>query len=54
MPVSRKSRAKYGDMDISMMTRIKELEEESRRLKKMYAESKMDAEILQETMATKS
>ena len=48
-----KWRAKYGGMDVSMMTRMKELEEENRRLKKMYAESKMDAEILQEAMAKK-
>ena len=49
-----KWRAKYGGMDVPMMTRMKELEEENRRLKKMYAESKMDAEILQEAMAKKS
>ena len=33
-----KWRAKYGGMDASMMTRLKELEDENRRLKKMYAE----------------
>lgn len=48
-----KWRAKYGGMDVSHMTRLKELEEENRRLKKMYAESKMDAEILQEALAKK-
>ena len=47
-----KWRAKYGGMDVSMMTRMKELEE-NRRMKKMYAESKMDAEILQEAMGEK-
>jgi putative transposase len=40
-------------MDVSLLTRMKELEEENRRLKKMYAESKMDAEILREAMAKK-
>jgi putative transposase len=30
-----KWRAKYGGMDVSMMSRMKELEEENRRLKKM-------------------
>ena len=30
-----KWRAKYGSMDVSMMSRIKELEEENRRFKKM-------------------
>jgi len=48
-----KWRAKYGGMDVSHMTRLKELEEENRRLKKMYAESKMDAEILREALAKK-
>ncbi len=28
--------ATYGSMDVSMMLRMKELEEENRRLKKMY------------------
>ncbi len=33
-----------------MMTRMKELEDESRRLKKMYAEEKLKAEIISEAM----
>ncbi len=33
-----KWRTKFGGMDASMMTRLKELEEENRRLKKMYAD----------------
>jgi putative transposase len=40
-----KWRAKYGGMDTSMMVRMKELEEENRRLKRMYAEERMKAEI---------
>jgi len=32
-----KWRAKFGGMDASLMTRMKELEDENRRLKKMYA-----------------
>jgi len=48
-----KWRAKYGGMDASLMARMKELEEENRRLKKMYAESKMDAEILREALTKK-
>ncbi|PML17036.1 transposase, partial [Vibrio breoganii] len=31
-----KWRSKYGGMDASLMTRMKELEDENRRLKKMY------------------
>ena len=48
-----KWRAKYGGMDASMVARLKELEEENRRLKKMYAEERLKAEIIQEAMAKK-
>lgn len=48
-----KWRAKYGGMDVSMMSRLKELEEENRRLKKMYAEERLKAEIVQEALAKK-
>lgn len=48
-----KWRAKYGGMDASMMARLKELEEENRRLKKMYAEERLKAEIVQEALAKK-
>lgn len=46
-------RAKFGGMDASMMKRMKELEEENRRLKKMYAEERMKAEIVQEALQKK-
>jgi putative transposase len=48
-----KWRSKYGGMDASMMSRMKELEEENRRLKKMYAEERLKSEIIQEAMAKK-
>ena len=48
-----KWRAKFGGMDASMMKRLKELEDENRRLKKMYAEERLKAEIIQEAMAKK-
>jgi putative transposase len=48
-----KWRSKYGGMDASMMTRLKELEDENRRLKKMYADERLKAEIIQEAMAKK-
>ncbi len=48
-----KWRAKYGGMDASMVARLKELEDENRRLKKMYAEERLKAEIIQEAMAKK-
>lgn len=48
-----KWRAKYGGMDASMMARLKELEDENRRLKKMYAEERLKADVLKEAMAKK-
>ena len=36
-----KWRARFGGMDTSMMARMKELEDENRRLKKMYLEEKI-------------
>ena len=48
-----KWRAKYGGMDASMMARLKELEDENRRLKKMYAEERLKAEIVQEALQKK-
>lgn len=48
-----KWRAKYGGMDTSMMARMKELEQENARLKKMYAEERLKAEILKDAMAKK-
>ncbi|PHU99788.1 hypothetical protein CSQ88_20635 [Iodobacter sp. BJB302] len=46
-----KWRAKFGGMDISMMTRMKELEDENKRLKKMYIEAQMQADIIKEAMS---
>ena len=48
-----KWRSKYGGMDASLMARMKELEEENRRLKKMYAEERLKAEIVQEALSKK-
>jgi putative transposase len=48
-----KWRSKYGGMDASMMARLKELEEENRRLKKMYAEERLKADIVQEALTKK-
>ena len=48
-----KWRAKYGGIDVSMMSRMKELEEENRRLKKMYLEEKLKAEIVAEALEKK-
>jgi putative transposase len=48
-----KWRARFGGMDASLMARLKELEEENRRLKKMYAEERLKAEIVQEALQKK-
>lgn len=48
-----KWRARFGGMDVSLMKRMKELEDENRRLKKMYAEEKLKAEIRQEALEGK-
>jgi len=48
-----KWRSKYGGMDASLMARMKELEDENRRLKKMYAEERLKAESVQEALAKK-
>jgi len=48
-----KWRSKFGDMDTSLMKRMKELEDENRRLKKMYAEEKLKAEIAREAIEKK-
>lgn len=48
-----KWRAKYGGMDASMISQMKVLEDENRRLKKMYAEMSMQAELLKEALGKK-
>jgi putative transposase len=48
-----KWRAKYGGMDASLMSRLKELEAENRQLKKMYAEERLKAEIVKEALEKK-
>lgn len=48
-----KWRAKYGGMDAYLMARLKELEDENRRLKNMYAEERLKAEIVQEALSKK-
>jgi putative transposase len=48
-----KWRAKFGGMDASAMKRLKELEEENARLKRMYADEKLKAEVLAEAIEKK-
>jgi putative transposase len=46
-------RSKYGGMDASLMRRLKELETENARLKKMYAEERIKSELRQEALEGK-
>ena len=48
-----KWRAKYGGMDASMISRLKELESENARLKKMYADVQLQNEVIKEAMTKK-
>lgn len=48
-----KWRSKFGGMDASLMKEMKELRAENARLKKMYAEELLKAEIRQEALEGK-
>ena len=48
-----KWRAKYGGMDASMVSQMKAMEEENRRLKRMYADLSMQADLLKEAHGKK-
>lgn len=44
---------KFGGMDVPRVARMKELEDENRRLKKMYAEAQLSTDLLREALAKK-
>jgi putative transposase len=46
-------RTKYAGMQIAEVKRLKELEDENRRLMKMYAELSLQNEIIKEALAKK-
>ncbi len=48
-----KWRSKFGGMDVSLMARMRELEQENARLKRMYADAKLRADVVQEALAKK-
>ena len=45
-----KWRARFGGMDASMISQMKSIEDENRRLKKMFAELSMQNELLKEAL----
>jgi putative transposase len=48
-----KWRAKFGGMDASLITEMKDMAEQNRRLKKMYAEMSMQNDLLKEALGKK-
>ena len=48
-----KWRSKYGGMDASMMSRLKELEQENSRLKRMYADVQLKYEAVRDALGKK-
>ena len=46
-------KSKYGGLEVNEARRLRELEEENRRLRKMYVEEKLKAEIVTEALAKK-
>jgi putative transposase len=48
-----KWRAKYSGMDASALKRLKELEEENRRLKQMYADLSLEHRVLKDIVEKK-
>lgn len=46
-------KSKYGGMQVAEVKRIKELEEENRRLKKMYADLSLQHDITKEALTKK-
>ena len=48
-----KWRSRYGGMDASMVSQMKAMEEENRRLKKMFAELSMQNDLLKEALGKK-
>lgn len=48
-----KWRAKFGGMDASMVSEMRAMSEENRRLKRMYAEMSMQNDLLKEALGKK-
>lgn len=46
-------KSKYSGMDVSQIRRLKELEDENRKLKQMYADLALDNKILKEVIEKK-
>ena len=48
-----KLRAKFDGMDVSLMAKMKEFEDENRRLKKLYIDAQAQALIVEKALAKK-
>ncbi len=49
-----KWRAKFGGMDASMVSQMKSIDDENKRLKRMYAELSMQNDLLKEALGKKN
>jgi len=49
-----KWKSKYGGMEVSELKRLKELEAENARLKKMFADLSLDYQIVKEVLSKKA
>ena len=47
-------KSKYGGMEVPELRRLKELEQENARLKKMYADLSLDYQIVKEVLSKKA
>ena len=47
-------RKKYGDMNVSELKRLRELERENSRLKRLLAEKELDIDVLKDFLGKKS
>jgi putative transposase len=48
-----KWKAKYGGLEVNQLKRLKELEEENRKLKEMYADLSLEHQFLKEVLKKK-
>lgn len=48
-----KWRSKFGGMDAALISQLKELQDENRRLKKLYVDAQLSADLLKEALSKK-
>ena len=53
MPVAEGWKARYGGLEVSEAKRLRQLEEENRKLKQLVADLSLDQKLLQDVLARK-